>query len=151
MGERQTRPRKHGESEWLKKGILYGLLIGAIFAIIIFFGKSTTGTPITSAYVEFYGENCPYCRAMEPVVDEVERELGVNFSKLEITRNLANEGVFLSFKEGIRNQCNFIGTPTFYNLRTGSALCGEVGKETLKAWVLNQSKASASGSACKTG
>ncbi len=145
--KKNETPRERAGGGWLRKGVLYGLLIGAIFAVILFVGKSIGGTPITSPYVEFYGERCGHCARMEPIVGEVERELGINFSKLEITTNLANEGVFLRFKDSIRKQCDFLGTPTFYNLDTGSALCGEVDKETLKAWVLNQTNASAGGSA----
>ncbi|MFH1470840.1 MAG: thioredoxin family protein, partial [Candidatus Micrarchaeota archaeon] len=91
----------------------------------------TEPTPITSYLIEFYGRECPHCVRMMPVVAEVEAELGVTFSKLEVWHNSGNSRIFESYADKIGNACGGVGVPTFFNMRTGRAVCGEVPKSEL--------------------
>ncbi len=85
--------------------------------------------------VEFYGEECPHCQNMKPVVAQVEEETGVTFTKLEVWHNAENDKVFQSYSATISAKCGGLGVPTFYNLRTGEAICGETSKKALTAFV----------------
>jgi thiol-disulfide isomerase/thioredoxin len=85
--------------------------------------------------VEFYGEECPHCQNMKPIVAQVEEETGVTFIKLEVWHNAENNKVFQSYSATISAKCGGLGVPTFYNLRTGEAICGETSKETLTAFI----------------
>lgn len=101
----------------------------------MFENEQAEPTPLDSHLIEFYGRECPHCGNMAPVVSQVETELGVRFSKLEVWHNKANMGVFESYSEAIKEACmGDLAVPSFYNNRTGKALCGEVDKETLIAW-----------------
>ena len=91
---------------------------------------------ITSEFVEFYGAECPHCRKMIPVVEQVERETGVIFQKLEIWHNDTNRETFLMHAESIEKSCGFLGVPTFYNTKTDRAICGEKTVEELKNFII---------------
>ncbi len=85
--------------------------------------------------IEFYGEECPHCQNMVSVVSEAEKETGVSITKLETWNNAENQRVFEAFSGIIEPQCGGLGVPTFYNQRTGAAICGEVDKATLVEFI----------------
>lgn len=82
------------------------------------------------ALLEFYGTECPHCIRMAPLVERLEKELGVTVKKLETWHDEANE------KDRARhdadNACG--GVPFFVNEETGAKICGAVDYEMLKAW-----------------
>jgi len=85
-----------------------------------------------SHLLEFYGSGCPHCESMKPVVEEVEKELKVAFSKLEVWSNEENQKVMQRYSEPIEDACGgMLGVPCFYNTKTKKALCGEVEKKQL--------------------
>lgn len=85
--------------------------------------------------LEFYGQECPHCQRMKPVVEQVEKELGVEFSKLEVWHDDENKALLLSYRERIEDACGgTIGVPCFYNKKTGKALCGEIERGELAAF-----------------
>ncbi len=82
--------------------------------------------------IEFYGQECPHCALMKPVVEQVEEELKVKFSKLEVWHSEKNHNVMLKYSEAIEDACGgSLGVPCFYNEKTKKALCGGVDRQTL--------------------
>ncbi len=82
------------------------------------------------ALLEFYGKECPHCVRMAPLVEQLEKELGVEVRKLETWHDEANEK--LRAGKDTDNMCG--GVPFFVNEETGARLCGAVDYETLKVW-----------------
>jgi thiol-disulfide isomerase/thioredoxin len=78
---------------------------------------------------EFYGETCPHCEAMEPVVDEVEEEEDVDIVQLEVWNDQENAEKQQELDDG---KCG--GVPFFYNTETDEWICGEAEKEKLARW-----------------
>ena len=71
--------------------------------------------------VEFWHQQCPHCRAIEPVYDELALEYGdkLKFTKLNVTDSLENQQ--LAARHGI------MGTPTFLFFCRGRPVNGVVG------------------------
>lgn len=90
---------------------------------------------ITAEFVEFYGSECPHCRKMIPIVEQVENETGVVFQKIEIWHNETNRQTFFMHAEAIERDCGFLGVPTFYSKKTDRAICGEKTVEELKNFI----------------
>ena len=81
------------------------------------------------ALLEFYGTECPHCIRMFPLVERLEKELGVTVKKLETWHDEANEQE-RARKDG--GACG--GVPFFFNEETGAKICGAVDYEMLKIW-----------------
>lgn len=79
---------------------------------------------------EFYGETCPHCVAMKPIVEELEKELGVTVTKLEVWNSEENAQKLI---EADCERCG--GVPFFWNDETNTFICGGTDKETLRAWM----------------
>jgi thiol-disulfide isomerase/thioredoxin len=79
--------------------------------------------------LEFYGTECKHCIEMKPIVAEVEQELGVEFTKLEVWHNDVNAKKLQELDD---DKCG--GVPFFINTKTGNFICGSTSKEKLKAW-----------------
>jgi thiol-disulfide isomerase/thioredoxin len=113
------------------------VLIAAVLA------AGCTGQPPTAAAVsgkdilEFYGDGCLHCKNMEPVVAQVEQELGMNITMYEVWFNEANREVFFQYRDIAAPACGGdLGVPAFVNLRTQKAICGEKSAAELKAFIL---------------
>ncbi len=123
---------------WLASIFLIFIALAVAFLLLSQFGfnpvEETEQTPITGHLVEFYGRECPHCTKMVPIVSEVESELNVTFSKLEVWHNSGNDKVFNNHSADIVPQCGDLGVPTFYSTKTKKALCGEVDKNVLLAF-----------------
>ena len=78
---------------------------------------------------DFYGEECPPCRQMHPLVDRLEKELGVKVKKLEVWHDEINLEFLQSVDQG---KCG--GVPFFFNKKTGKWICGAASYEELAAW-----------------
>ena len=82
--------------------------------------------------IEFYGRECPHCALMKPIVENVEKELNIEFSKLEVWHSEKNHKVMEKHYGALEDACGGSpGVPSFYNEKTKKALCGEVGEQTL--------------------
>ena len=114
----------------------------AAFSVTIAFGtallmlssvvfEESEPTPVTSYLVEFYGRECIHCLNMMPIISQLESELNVTFSKVEVWHNSGNRALFQQFSEQVEDACGGVGVPTFYNNQTKSFLCGEVDKQAL--------------------
>jgi len=82
------------------------------------------------ALLEFYGTECPHCIKVAPLIDKLEKELGVEVKRLETWHNVENEE--LRKQKDAKNDCG--GVPYFYNEESGKSLCGESTYEEFKAW-----------------
>jgi len=91
---------------------------------------------ITSDFIFFYGDGCPHCADMKPILEQVEEETGVYFLWLEIWKNETNKQEFFSHASDIEEDCGFLGVPTFFSTKTNRAICGEVSKERLKRFIM---------------
>ena len=83
------------------------------------------------ALLEFYGQECPHCRRMHPLIERLEREEKVTVQKYEVWHNEENAR---KLEESDKGNCG--GVPYFHNSDTGKFLCGEVGYEELKQWAV---------------
>ncbi len=69
---------------------------------------------------------------MEPLVERLQEEEGVNVAKLEVWHNEANAKTMKEYDKGY---CG--GVPFFFNKKSGKWLCGEVEYDRLKKWALS--------------
>lgn len=81
------------------------------------------------ALMEFYGETCPHCVEMKPMVAQLEKELGVTVEKYEVWDNEENAAKMEKIDCG---ECG--GVPFFVNTVTNKKICGSADYEALKAW-----------------
>ena|SRR3989338_7061410 len=79
--------------------------------------------------IEFYGEECPHCENMAPLVERLEKEEGGHVEKLEIWHDEGNARKMEAYDQG---SCG--GVPFFYNTETKECICGEDAYDTLKKW-----------------
>ena len=85
--------------------------------------------------VMFYGRECPHCRKMLPLVDQLEKETGVRFARHEVWHDEKNADLMRSYREAIAPKCGHqLRVPTFLNTETKDAMCGEVEIEKLRDW-----------------
>lgn len=79
---------------------------------------------------EFYGETCPHCVAMRPMVEKLEKELGVKVEKLEVWNSDENAK---KLEEADKGKCG--GVPFFYNDVNEDFICGSCDEDRLRAWM----------------
>ena len=119
----------------------YGIALLLIAVILAAGCIGQSGAPTASAVtgtdiIEFYGAECPHCLAMQPVVAQVEAELDINITKLEVWHDENNQAKFLEYESFVAPACGGgMGVPAFVNLRTGKAKCGELTAPELKAFI----------------
>ena len=82
------------------------------------------------ALIEFYGEECPHCVTMAPLIERLEKELGMKVERYETWHNAANERKRKVFDKN--DECG--GVPFFINEETGARICGAVAYDSLKEW-----------------
>ncbi|HCC83853.1 TPA: hypothetical protein DEP96_03310 [Candidatus Uhrbacteria bacterium] len=85
------------------------------------------------ALQEFYGDSCPHCITMKPLVAQLEAELGVTVEKYEVWNNETNAALLEKCDTG---ECG--GVPFFYNTESKKNICGSADYDTLKAWALSK-------------
>ena len=86
--------------------------------------------------IEFYGQECPYCMAIDPAVEKLETEDGVEFESLEVWHNEENKKRMASLRKLYDQNCNgnFV-VPSFYDEESNRLICNPGSYDTLKAWV----------------
>lgn len=77
---------------------------------------------------EFYGEECPHCEKMEPLVENL-KDAGFDIKQLEVWHDEDNAAKQEELDDG---KCG--GVPFFINTETGEWICGETDFETLERW-----------------
>ena len=85
--------------------------------------------------IEFYGKECPHCKAMNPLIEKLEKELQVKVEQLEVWHNETNARLYAQYDKGL---CG--GVPFFFNEATGAWLCGEASSDALKTWAQGKKK-----------
>jgi thiol-disulfide isomerase/thioredoxin len=88
--------------------------------------------------IEFYGTECVHCRKMDPLIERLEREEGVQLTRLEVWHNSQNAAYMEKVDRDERGRRFCEGVPFFYNEKTGKKLCGAVSYEELKKWALGK-------------
>jgi len=95
---------------------------------------------ITAKFVEFYGLECPHCKKMVPIVEQVEKDTGITFEKLEVWHNDTNRAFYLNYMNNVMRDCNLknegIVVPTFMSMKNNKSICGEKSVEELKKFVI---------------
>jgi thiol-disulfide isomerase/thioredoxin len=75
--------------------------------------------------IEFYGETCPHCISLRPVVEGLEKEKNVEIRKLEVWNNTENKKLMMEYEDIIGEACGgFAAVPALVNTKTKQALCG---------------------------
>ena len=77
-------------------------------------------------FIEFYGETCPHCVKMMPIVDKLIAE-GIKIEKKETWNNEKNATEFEKYDKG---RCG--GVPFFINTKTDAFICGGTDEESLR-------------------
>jgi thiol-disulfide isomerase/thioredoxin len=83
--------------------------------------------------MEFYGNECPHCIEMVPLVEKLEKVEGVKVQKFETWHDEENAKKFQEMDQG---KCG--GVPFFINTKTGNWICGSTDYETLRKWALEK-------------
>lgn len=81
------------------------------------------------ALLEFYGDSCPHCINMKPLVEKMEKALDVKVEKYEVWNDEENAKKMDQYDTGL---CG--GVPFFYNTKTKKFLCGSSTEEELHKW-----------------
>ena len=81
------------------------------------------------ALINFYGQECPHCKTMEPLIKQLEAETGLSVSRMEVWHDAENMKTLESYDKGV---CG--GVPYFYNTETQKSICGEATLDELKTW-----------------
>ena len=82
-----------------------------------------------SHLLEFYGEECPHCQHMKPLIERIEKEEGVQVESVEVWHNDENATRLEELDNG---KCG--GVPFFYNTKTEKFICGGAEYDELKEW-----------------
>lgn len=79
--------------------------------------------------LEFYGESCPHCINMKPLVENMEKALKVKVEKFEVWNNDENAKKMDAYDTGL---CG--GVPFFYNTTSKKFICGSCSADELDRW-----------------
>lgn len=82
------------------------------------------------ALLEFYGDTCPHCVAMKPLLARLEAETGLKVEKYEVWNNEENAAKMREYDHD--NECG--GVPYFLNTESKKHICGSTEYDALKAW-----------------
>ncbi len=83
----------------------------------------------------FMGKECPHCKQLEPMVRSLQQEGDIDIVEKEVWHNTENADLMREYGDAISEACGGdLGVPSFYNERTGEALCGSVTPEKLRKW-----------------
>lgn len=87
---------------------------------------------LTSHLLQFSGTECVHCKEMEPLVEQLQKELNVQVQYLETWHDEENAKLLEQYDQG---RCG--GVPFFYNTKSSKFICGNCDYETLKAWAMS--------------
>ena len=90
---------------------------------------------LKSDLIEFYGTECPHCIKMQPLIEDLQKEMGVTVQKIEVWHNEDNAALMKEFdKDSETGEPLCGGVPFFFNRKTKKWICGAVPYEKLKEW-----------------
>jgi len=84
--------------------------------------------------IMFTGTECDHCHENEPVVEQVEKELGIKIERLEVWHDAKNAAFLEKIDTNPDGSAFCGGIPFYYNEKTGKRLCGPQKYEKLLAW-----------------
>ena len=90
--------------------------------------------------IMFSGTECEHCKDMDPLVEQLEKELNVEVEFIEVWHNAENAAWLEQIDKNTDGSVFCGGIPLFYNEKTGKKLCGNQKYEKLKAWALGELK-----------
>ena len=76
----------------------------------------------------YYGEECPHCHHMMPLIDKLIEE-GKDIQKFETWHNEEHASALEKADEG---RCG--GVPFFHNTETNQTICGATSEVRIRAW-----------------
>jgi thiol-disulfide isomerase/thioredoxin len=86
--------------------------------------------------IEFYGETCPHCVALRPIVEGIEKDREVEIQKLEVWDNAENKKLMMQYEDIIGEACGgFAAVPALVNTKTKQALCGAHDAKEIEALI----------------
>jgi len=77
----------------------------------------------------FTGTECTHCHELEPLIEKLEKELGVKVERLEVWHNSENMKKLQELDGG---KCG--GIPFLFNEKNEKWICGSADFEKLKEW-----------------
>lgn len=83
--------------------------------------------------IMFTGKECDHCHENLPDVEKVEKELGIQFEKLEVWHDSKNAAFLEKVDQDESGNVFCGGIPLYYNEKTGKKLCGPQPYEKLLA------------------
>jgi len=81
----------------------------------------------------FTGRECVHCHEMDPLIERLETETGVEVTRLEVWHNEKNAELLQQLD---KDYCGSV--PFLYNRKTGKWICGNTTYEKLKEWALGK-------------
>tara|TARA_Y100000310_G_scaffold151291_1_gene150875 strand:+ start:9723 stop:10016 length:294 start_codon:yes stop_codon:yes gene_type:complete len=84
--------------------------------------------------IMFTGTECDHCHENEPLVEQVEKELGVKIERHEVWHDATNAAMLEKIDKNEDGSVFCGGIPFFYNEKSGKKLCGPQQLEKLKEW-----------------
>lgn len=94
--------------------------------------------------IDFYGEECPHCHRMMPLVDKIALEEGLSVDKFEVWHNKTNAENMRLYRPEILQACGgAFGVPVLVEPESRRVLCGEVSYDMLRHWVEELKKSAA--------
>lgn len=79
--------------------------------------------------IDYYGTECVHCNEMLPLIEKLEKELGVKIVRKEVWHDAKNQEEFMKEAKG---KCN--GVPFLLNKKNGKFICGAATYDKLKDW-----------------
>ena len=86
--------------------------------------------------LDFYGQECPHCLRMMPLLEKASAETDVDIEKIEVWHNQANAEKMEEFHGEIVQACGgAYGVPALVEPESRQVLCGEVPYQALHTWI----------------
>ncbi len=112
-----------------------------LLLVMMFLGMSgntvskTADKKVQAPYLlEFYGEECHWCKVMDGRIARLEKEEGVKVDKYEVWHNPENAEKMEQYNKRPNGGVYCSGVPYFINTKTGNRVCGAMEYEDLKKW-----------------
>ena len=86
----------------------------------------------------FSGTECVHCKEMDPLIEQLKKEAGLDFVYVEVWHNAENAAWLKSVDKNPDGSVLCGGIPFFFNEKTGKKLCGNQKYEKLKEWALEE-------------
>ncbi len=86
--------------------------------------------------IEFYGETCPHCVALKPIIEGLEKDRGIEVRKLEVWNDAENKKLMMQYEDIIGEACGgFAAVPALVHTETKQALCGAHDAKEIEALI----------------